>query len=131
MNLGKESVANAEFGSWIWSARTRRRFTLACQASPSRLRVRPGRFGVAAFGSKPPSKFRPSLRRSAETPLRQDDFSATSLISVFTKLRATSRRDKSPLRNSECGCSVEPAAASLWRDNPVRPVCGYAPSVSA
>ncbi len=27
------------------------------------------RFGVAAFGRKPPSKFRPSLRRSAETPL--------------------------------------------------------------
>jgi len=31
---------------------------------------RPVHFGVAAFGSKPPSEFRHGLRRSAESPLR-------------------------------------------------------------
>ena len=32
------------------------------------------------------------------------DFSVTSLISVFAKLRATSRRDKLPMRNSDLEC---------------------------
>jgi len=48
-----------------WGVRSARQVRPVCGCAPSA-------FGVAAFGRKPPSEFPYSLRRSAETPLRQN-----------------------------------------------------------
>jgi hypothetical protein len=62
-------------------------------------------FPPASKSSRPfPNEFRKRV------PVRLHplscDFSATSLISVIAKLRAKSRRDPLPRRNSECGFGV-------------------------
>ncbi len=57
-----------------------------------------------------------SARRVRRPPLSYD-FSATSLISVIAKLRAKSRREELPMRNSECPSS---AVALLRRVDGVR-----------
>jgi hypothetical protein len=52
--------------------RQRREQHLHCVTPRPVATARQVRFGVAAFGRKPPSKFQNSLRRSAETPLRRE-----------------------------------------------------------
>jgi hypothetical protein len=71
-------------------------------------------FPPASKSSRPfPNEFRKRV------PVRLHplscDFSATSLISVIAKLRAKSRRDPLPRRNSECGFGVRGHVRALVR----------------